>query len=647
MPLPLRPEALDDDAIQSIADTLGLKLLYEEQWQYLRGLETQDVQAAPGCGKTTLTAAKLCLLLQGWQSGTQGVCVLSHTNVAKDEIIRIVSGHPAGRKLLGYPHFIGTIQAFVHTFLALPALRAQGIELRSVDDEVYARAAERRLSNYRYASLAALTRRRQDILLMVRTATMFFGDGAIKIGPAHVAFPFKESTESAQQFETLKRELLTSGYLRYADMYALARAHLHYYPVAREALRQRFPLLIIDEAQDTDQNQENFINSLFACDDVVMQRIGDVNQRIYGEEPPSIDASNSFPGTDHLLLPQTMRFGSRIATAASRLTSTIPHEIIGNPDREPGSPLVIILFDKKTVGRVEEAFGKIVTERVDQADRSKYGVRMVGARKQGALTSFPATLLTYFPEYHPPSTVPQMTSLSAACHRARFLMAAKDDIAAAMECLWGAVAESLQLCKVRLDGRRPTRARILDELHNNSLVHVRECKRRIFELAFEQCDAAADWDAKVGALFAAFPGTPTRTAEFDAYCAYDAKDWKEIPRMAEVERPQPDGGQAVQPILSTIHAAKGETHAATLILECCFRGIFDLKEVLPILIGKHDTRRLRVKTVQDDIKNIFVAMTRARSLVAFALLKDHLDHPVSEFEAAGWEVVDLTLAGDK
>lgn len=47
-----------------------------------------------------------------------GICVLSHTNVAVDEIKKRLSGY--ADKLLGYPNYIGTIQSFIDRFVTLP-----------------------------------------------------------------------------------------------------------------------------------------------------------------------------------------------------------------------------------------------------------------------------------------------------------------------------------------------------------------------------------------------------------------------------------------------------------------------------------------------------------------------------------------------
>ncbi len=84
-----------------------------------------DVQACPGSGKTTLVGLKLQLLLEQWHDAYGGICVLTHSNVAISEIVARLGTGFIGTKLLSYPHFIGTIQEFVNSFLALPYARSR------------------------------------------------------------------------------------------------------------------------------------------------------------------------------------------------------------------------------------------------------------------------------------------------------------------------------------------------------------------------------------------------------------------------------------------------------------------------------------------------------------------------------------------
>ena len=117
------PEITDAD-IEHAEQRLGFQF-DDARRDFLKHMGTLDVQSCAGSGKTTLLVTKLDILARKWTSRSQGICVLSHTNVAKDEIQKRLGGSVSGIKLLSHPHFIGTIQEFVNRFLALPHLRSR------------------------------------------------------------------------------------------------------------------------------------------------------------------------------------------------------------------------------------------------------------------------------------------------------------------------------------------------------------------------------------------------------------------------------------------------------------------------------------------------------------------------------------------
>src|SRR5574344_184911 len=86
---------------------------------FIKNLETIDLQAVPGSGKTTTLLAKLLILEQHlpFKDGS-GVLVISHTNTAVDQIKNKIGNHCP--RLFSYPNFVGTIQSFVDQFLAIP-----------------------------------------------------------------------------------------------------------------------------------------------------------------------------------------------------------------------------------------------------------------------------------------------------------------------------------------------------------------------------------------------------------------------------------------------------------------------------------------------------------------------------------------------
>ena len=92
--------------------------------------ESKDILACPGSGKTTVLLAKLKLLSDRlpFPDG-RGICVLSHTNVAVNELKNKLGD--SSNLLLSYPNFVGTIQVFINQFILFPFLRDK------VDSPIY------------------------------------------------------------------------------------------------------------------------------------------------------------------------------------------------------------------------------------------------------------------------------------------------------------------------------------------------------------------------------------------------------------------------------------------------------------------------------------------------------------------------------
>lgn len=89
----------------------------DKRIEFITNLDTCDLLAVPGSGKTTALLAKLyCLSKQMPFNDGSGILVLSHTNNAVDEIEKKLKKHCP--HLFEYPNFVGTIQTFVNKYLA-------------------------------------------------------------------------------------------------------------------------------------------------------------------------------------------------------------------------------------------------------------------------------------------------------------------------------------------------------------------------------------------------------------------------------------------------------------------------------------------------------------------------------------------------
>ena len=90
----------------------------------------------------------------------------------------------------------------------------------------------------------------------------------------------------------------------------------------------------------------------------------------------------------------------------------------------------------------------------------------------------------------------------------------------------------------------------------------------------------------------------------------------------------------------SIHGVKGETHAATLVVET-FARQHDLKELLPVLTATQHGSQLR-DTAPGHCKRVYVGMSRPSHLLCLAISSEHIsDNQVAALGANGWNVVKV------
>lgn len=136
----LRQIEITDEDIDWVESILKNGIHFDDtRRSIIKNMDSTDVQAFPGSGKTTVLVAKLAILAQKWPHENSGICVLSHTNVAREEIEEKLGNTDTGKRLLAYPHFVGTFQSFFDTSVALPWLRSKDIQINIIDS-VYLKA---------------------------------------------------------------------------------------------------------------------------------------------------------------------------------------------------------------------------------------------------------------------------------------------------------------------------------------------------------------------------------------------------------------------------------------------------------------------------------------------------------------------------
>ncbi len=659
------PELTPDLLAQLGSELGGCDFNNPNQRAFLSSIVSCDVQAAPGNGKTTLLVAKLALLSRCWESRAQGVCVISHTNAAREEVEKKLAAHSAASVFLGYPHFIGTVTAFLDRYIALPYLRGLGWSVHRIDDEVFAAVAGSKWRSK--GALCAYAEARngvnrhsleQSFVPKLALAPTFVCDSGVAPQRLGIRQRYRQpgpDTAPGRALEELKAELVNDGYYRFCDLTALAVQALEQCPGLVERIRRRFPLVLLDEAQDTNGEQLALLNHLFGAG-VAYQRLGDQNQTLYEDEdlPPDDywrSANSVIP------LNESRRFGTEIAAFASRLTVRAQQEISGLPDVP--SRRTLILFCPETIGAVLPAYAAEVRSHWGDALSSSLDIRAVASRHNPSTDrtgDWPKTLVDYHPDYcsergrqSRPDTLCAPLRQAALLHQAH---AAPSEIVGLFT---AGIADLLRHQRwhnsLGQAADRPHLWRVLAAHEDGLALRVR---RLLHDgIAVDNTLWSADsWNAfrdeltTMLGIHGALTGAATTYLEFVAAGAVTHNGAAAQPSKTLFEH----NGVTVR--LGSIHSVKGKTVDGLLVVETEVRRgpalrdrAMDLATVLPHAFGLEERDFSSNNAQLAAATQIFVAATRPRQLLACAVRRAAVTNElIDAARAQGWHVCDLTAA---
>jgi len=284
----------------------------EEARQFIRNLQTLDVQAVPGSGKTTALLAKLLILAKHlpFEDGS-GILVVSHTNGAVDRITEQIGRHCP--RLFAYPNFVGTIQGFVDHFLAQPYAESYlNAPLTTIDTETYRDEVWRRFQAIQWDKASGEPGKlfwgrhinaaqkqatspdevaricQEGIEHDVKDMYLDFQDRAVRLFRDGKAL-IKEASNPKYRVlcRILEETVIMKGVICYSYAYHLGSLYIEKAPPVARFLQRRFPYVFVDEMQDMDKEQCGILESIFHDKDrggSVYQRIGDKNQAIFSHE---------------------------------------------------------------------------------------------------------------------------------------------------------------------------------------------------------------------------------------------------------------------------------------------------------------------------------------------------------------------------
>jgi DNA helicase-2/ATP-dependent DNA helicase PcrA len=623
----------------------------------IRNMETADFEACPGSGKTTLLVAKLAILANRWTQLRQGICVLSHTNAARNEIGSRLRASPAGIALLRYPHFVGTIHSFVNEFLAIPRLRSRGNPVRAIDDQI---ALRRRMLSLEWKWRRAMEQRHLSEHALAYTQPDYTGGDK---GNLSTATPMYQALVAASRASS------EAGYFCYDEMFVWANELIARYPSVADILRARFPIVFIDEAQDNSELQSALLHKLFCAgaNPSRRQRFGDSNQAIYAQAKMSGATTDRFPSGTRFDLPRSYRFPQSIADQVKTF-GVVPQTLIG---AGPSSSRInassktsrLFLFDDASVLHVLPRYAEHLMQ---EFTKEQLGMGIFGAvaavHDSDRTTPVPCSMSHYAPHYETararrdasPDTFAQFLA------RARFQMGGLHDVHPIVNATASGILHLANKSGANLSivGRKSPHRRILEQLGGLSeqasyldVINLAVDSRGEFD--------RSTWDAKarpiVIAIAAAIAGAAPRGPDVESFLRWPSH---EVEGSIEDDRSTartdnlfcyPHDAPAVHIRLGSIHSVKGETHTATLVLESYYYD-HHLSQLKPWLLGTRSGglkgSKFEGERILGRLKLHYVAMTRPSHLLCVAMRKDALTPAeLLVLEARGWQIVDCCSPG--
>lgn len=323
---------------------LNGKKFNSQQRSFIELFESKIISASPGAGKTTSLAAKIILLLKYLtkNNSKEGVCVITHTNVAVNEISTVIQ--KAGIKHVGHPHFIGTIHEFFNRFCLIPFFKKEYKhnelffnENLDGDREFYKLYIG---NKYPWIKKTSFSTFYKKIVERICKNPLFYNEEFQEID--------MENLDDWDKFTKYRKDMINAkiyrkrkGILEYNDTFLFSNLLLQDSRF-KKIINKRFKYVFIDEFQDTSVEGVELLNKVFDGSNNILQMIGDPYQTImYGQPMPTFSENQLFR------LDLSNRFGEEISKPLNQIMPEAKVQVIEG--KESIKPIILLYQDEKTI----------------------------------------------------------------------------------------------------------------------------------------------------------------------------------------------------------------------------------------------------------------------------------------------------------
>jgi len=657
----------------------------DERREFILSLDSRDLVAVPGSGKTTALQAKLYCLSKSlpFDNGA-GILVLSHTNAAVEEIkSRLAFTAP---QLFSYPCAVVTVQEFVDRFLALPYYTAKyKSSIVAIDETRYYEAVKRYMFGFNRHDYARIiwdnVQQDSNPYLKARffydvehdrtllSSSPQFNELKVCLPPSWIRDREERISHVKDIIFGMKTTIMEDGILTYDDCYYLASEYIAKHPNVINYLRKRFPIVFVDETQDLKKYQLDIISRIFNDPSIVLQRVGDHNQAIFTS---GREGDCEWLPQNPRMLKKSLRLSDTIANIVnpfmlSRTTEVGEEEysVVGAQQNPQNIRPCLMLYDMEHKERIKDRFKELICEyNLQDNSDAKYGFHVIGWNASYSIKAADEErpkprMEEIFPEYRHHSTARMNSRASLSDYINLIQLPAtskeiKDEIMAAI-CHAISIAGGFQTINVAgVQIRRHYSPTSFAAKAKENPDSGNEYEGVLYRAV--SCLSKHDLDGAYTLIKGYISGGVLRLLGLRSNQALQSFLGDNFQKANNDIVEDIEAADSIPIDISTVHSAKGQTHCATLYVETSFKGKFESEWLI--------TKKKATKTIPErlnaspffgdcvvpttdagkhSMKMIYVGFSRPRQLLCYASWKSlWTDEMLRKMDERGWRIIDTT-----
>ena len=400
--------------------------------------------------------------------------------------------------------------------------------------------------------------------------------------------------------------------------------------------------------QDTQKFQDDLINQIFECDEVIIQRLGDPDQTIFegmGGEKPNLSYNGACLDC---IISDSHRFGNDIACKINGLSYNKLSDL-GSCRQQPEgvAPHTIFLYDDQSIKNVLSSFGYLVARLTIDQQKTIKAVGGIGKDNPDGLT-----IKHYWDGYDkrkaPKSfKATKLINIVKKCSKHR-----NGNVSENYDLLIQGILDLLRKTNKKTKNRKDqevyySKYSLVNELKNNATYE----KFRLLLTSWIMDDFPSHdmWAQHMKRLMDLFGLDDTMDQNALDFIKYDNHlPPEQEDHLSITNSYKCNNGLKIE--VSTIHGVKGQTHDATLILETKYGKWCDIQESIDFFIDEskqrplenhdHPTRKPSIHA--SFLKKLYVAASRPRHLLCLAIHKDHISQEqYVALNAKGWNIASV------